>query len=147
MMVSWTFHPPKNQPWTFHRDWFLVDFHDWNFYKNENALSIQVCPKKGINPTVLLWGWDWDHQSYSRDGSGCLGMIKLMGLCGFFFGSRGAGGLCRGCGCMQKRNMRRHQMCWFTCVPFCIGFQPYSSIGGGFQHFFKPGFFPFKKWF
>ena len=26
-------------------------------------LSIQVCPKKGINPTILLWGWDWDHQS------------------------------------------------------------------------------------
>ena len=40
---------------------------------NHQALSIQVCPKKGINPRVLLWGWDWDHQSYSRDGSGCLG--------------------------------------------------------------------------
>ena len=25
----------------------------------------QVCPKKGINPTILLWGWDWDHQTYS----------------------------------------------------------------------------------
>ena len=29
------------------------------------TLSIQVCPKKGINPTILLWGWDWDHQTYS----------------------------------------------------------------------------------
>ena len=32
-----------------------------------------MCPKKGINPTVLLWGWDWDHKSYSGEGSGCLG--------------------------------------------------------------------------
>ena len=32
-----------------------------------------MCPKKGINPTILLWGWDWDHQSYSREGSGFLG--------------------------------------------------------------------------
>ena len=30
------------------------------------SLRIQVCPKKGINPTILLWGWDWDHQTYSR---------------------------------------------------------------------------------
>ena len=30
-----------------------------------------MCPKTGINPTVLLWRWDWDHQSYSREGSGC----------------------------------------------------------------------------
>ena len=36
-------------------------------------LSIQVCPKKGINPTILLWGWDWDHQTYSREGYGSLG--------------------------------------------------------------------------
>ena len=37
------------------------------------SLSIQVCPKKGINPTILLWGWDWDHQTYSREGYGSLG--------------------------------------------------------------------------
>ena len=42
------------------------------------ALSIQLCPKKGINPTILLWGWDWDHQTYSREGYGCLGMVILM---------------------------------------------------------------------
>ena len=23
------------------------------------TLRIQVCPEKGINPTILLWGWDW----------------------------------------------------------------------------------------
>ena len=32
----------------------------------EASLSIQVCPKK-------FWGWDWDHQSYSGEGSGFLG--------------------------------------------------------------------------
>ena len=33
--------------------------------------------KKGfplIYPIFLSWGWDWDHQSYSREGSGFLGM-------------------------------------------------------------------------
>ena len=37
------------------------------------TLRIQVCPKEGINPTILLWGWDWDHQTYSREGYGFLG--------------------------------------------------------------------------
>ena len=37
------------------------------------TLRIQVCRKKGINPTVLLWGWDWDHQTYSRESYGSLG--------------------------------------------------------------------------
>ena len=41
--------------------------------ENDLTLSIQLCPKKGINPTILLWGWDWDHQTYSREGYGCLG--------------------------------------------------------------------------
>ena len=39
-----------------------------------HALRIQVCPRKGISPTILLWGWDWDHQNYSREGYGSLGM-------------------------------------------------------------------------
>ena len=39
-----------------------------------NALRIHVFPKKGINPTILLWGWDWDHQTYSREGYGSIGM-------------------------------------------------------------------------
>ena len=30
------------------------------------TLGIQVCPKKGINPTILLWGWDWDHQTLGK---------------------------------------------------------------------------------
>ena len=38
------------------------------------SLSIQVCPKKGINPAILLWVWDWDHQTYSREGYGSLGV-------------------------------------------------------------------------
>ena len=40
------------------------------------SLRIQVCPKKGINPTILLWGWDWDHQTYSREGYGSLGSVN-----------------------------------------------------------------------
>ena len=36
------------------------------------TLRIQIYPKKGISPVILFWGWDWDHQSYSRDGSGFL---------------------------------------------------------------------------
>ena len=32
------------------------------------SLRIQVCPKEGITPTFLLWGWDWDHQSYEKSG-------------------------------------------------------------------------------
>ena len=41
------------------------------------SLRIQVCPKKGINPTILLWGWDWDHQTYSREGYGSLGTMYI----------------------------------------------------------------------
>ena len=37
------------------------------------SLRIQICPKKGNFPIILFWGWDWDHQSYSREGSGFLG--------------------------------------------------------------------------
>ena len=37
------------------------------------SLRIQICPQKGISPIILLWGWEWDHQSYSREGSGFLG--------------------------------------------------------------------------
>ena len=45
------------------------------------SLRIQVCPKKGINPTILLWGWDWDHQTYySREGYGSLAFILFSFL-------------------------------------------------------------------
>ena len=43
------------------------------WHSKQRSLRIQVCPKKGINLTILLWGWDWDHQSYTREGSGFLG--------------------------------------------------------------------------
>ena len=42
---------------------------------NYHALRIQIYPKKGISPTILLRGWDWDHQSYSTEGSGFLGIL------------------------------------------------------------------------
>ena len=50
------------------------------------SLRIQKYLKKGISPTILFWGWDSDHQSYSREGSGFLGCIKswftkTAGLC------------------------------------------------------------------
>ena len=45
-----------------------------------HTLSIQVCPKKGTNPTILLWGRDWDHQTYSREGYGSLGIEHVTFL-------------------------------------------------------------------
>ena len=42
--------------------------------KKNCTLRIQVCPKKGINPTILLWGCDRDHQTYSREGYGSFGL-------------------------------------------------------------------------
>ena len=49
---------------------------------NYVSLRIQICPKKGINPTILLWGWDWDHQTYSREGCGSLGYTCcFVGTC------------------------------------------------------------------
>ena len=58
----------------------------------KHSLRIQVCPKKGINPTILLWGQDWDHQSYSREGSGFLGIsintyTPCNGVCAMINGS------------------------------------------------------------
>ena len=44
----------------------------------DGTLRIQVCPKKGISPTILLGGWDLDHQSYSREGSGFLGVFTTV---------------------------------------------------------------------
>ena len=37
------------------------------------TLRIQICRKKWISPIILFWGWDCNHQSYSREGSGFLG--------------------------------------------------------------------------
>ena len=49
------------------------------WYPPGNSLRIQICPKEGINPTILLWGWDWDHQTYSREGYGFLGTSISLG--------------------------------------------------------------------
>ena len=46
-------------------------------HAKDTTLRIQVCPKKGISPTILLWGWDWDHQTYSREGYGSLGLCHF----------------------------------------------------------------------
>ena len=50
--------------------------------KKKSSLRNQTCPKKGIHLIILFWGWDWDHQSYSREGSGFLGpcVWKLLGM-------------------------------------------------------------------
>ena len=44
---------------------------------NDNALRIQVCPKNGISPKILFWGWD---QSYSREGFWILRDRSLNGI-------------------------------------------------------------------
>ena len=48
--------------------WILWDIKNGNKY----TLRIQICRWKGISPIFLFWGWDWDHQSYSREGSGLI---------------------------------------------------------------------------
>ena len=40
----------------------------------EDAFTLSVL-RKGFNPTILLWGWDWDHQNYSREGYGSFGLL------------------------------------------------------------------------
>ena len=37
--------------------------------------------ESGINPTILLWGWDWDHQTYDFWGG-----AWILRLGGFFLG-------------------------------------------------------------
>ena len=45
-----------------------------------SCVASMYCPKdpgmskKGIISTILFWGWDLDHQSYSREGSGFFGL-------------------------------------------------------------------------
>ena len=40
----------------------------------KSTSNVQICPKKVISP--IFWGWDWDHQSYSGEESGFLGVIS-----------------------------------------------------------------------
>ena len=44
-------------------------------WPDQLSLRIQIYPKKGISPVIVFWGWDWDYQSYSREGSGFLGYL------------------------------------------------------------------------
>ena len=40
-------------------EWDLFASHTEETQKNnDDTLRIQVCPKKGITPTILLCGWD-----------------------------------------------------------------------------------------
>ena len=64
--------------WAIYFDIFDKCSQAWNYLRKHLAetsmtLRIQVCPKKGIISTILFWGWDLHHQSYSREGSGFLG--------------------------------------------------------------------------
>ena len=36
-----------------------------------------VCLKTGISLMFLFWGWDWNPQSCSREGSGFLGIVNV----------------------------------------------------------------------
>ena len=46
-----------------------------NSATNDNyTLRIKLFHRKRISPAMLFWEWDWDHQSYSREGSGFLGI-------------------------------------------------------------------------
>ena len=45
-------------------DCLIVSFdlnRSW-IWEDSLSLRIQICPKKGISPIILFWGWDWDHQ-------------------------------------------------------------------------------------
>ena len=67
--------------------WLWRDINGQNKANNgppvKKSLSIQICRKKGINPTILLWGWDWDHQTCSREGYGSLGNNHFPTVAGF----------------------------------------------------------------
>ena len=64
--------------------------------KNNYTLRIQICREKGISPVILLWGWDWDHQTYSREGYGSLGISQLPPESGWVIPVGGSWRLMRG---------------------------------------------------
>ena len=43
--------------------------------KKSDILNITGYTTLYAYPICLFWGWDWDHQSYSREGSGFLGIV------------------------------------------------------------------------
>ena len=65
--------------WSVLLDAMFVWLIDW-FIHVYTSLRIQICPKEGIIPKILFWGWDWNPESYSREGSGFLGhFVMCMG--------------------------------------------------------------------
>ena len=62
-------YPPRNG-W----ETILVFWDTAYFQKLSYSPMIQVCPEKGLISTIPFWGWDLDHQSYSRERSGLLGI-------------------------------------------------------------------------
>ena len=78
---DWCFGLPGNSGFLFAGHFVKKNILQCTFFhlplgpnRKEYTLRIQVCPKKGISPVFLFWGWDWDHQSYSREGYGSLGI-------------------------------------------------------------------------
>ena len=49
------------------------------FHKPSGSRYVLRKSKKAISPTILFRGWDWNHQSYSREGSGFLGKTNFSG--------------------------------------------------------------------
>ena len=77
--LAWKMKSPKGQYLSFDHAWksqeVIQHTHRKDLLpKKINPLRIQICPKKGISPVILLWGWDLDHQTYSREGYGSLGI-------------------------------------------------------------------------
>ena len=83
LLSWWPSSHPSCMPWynnvfvmlnsfTFYK-WVDCSPPPFNPHLHRKPLRIQICPWKGISPIFLFWGWDWDHQSYSRERSGFLG--------------------------------------------------------------------------
>ena len=74
-------HVPSNSPNV--GKWTLRPYTECSDSKRDDSLGhkrsaflflrIQVCPLEGITPKILLSGWDWNPQSYSRNRFGFLG--------------------------------------------------------------------------
>ena len=54
-------------------DFFCISLLTRGRFAPIQTLRIQVCPKEWISLIILWWGWDWDHQTYSREGYGSFG--------------------------------------------------------------------------
>ena len=92
------FVPPRNAPGTW--GWFhlkktwaehVKSCEGWNSQQIHHGFVVFICPKDPYafvypkNPGLtrsnpMTWGWDWGHQSYSREGSGFLGLFNVENL-------------------------------------------------------------------